>query len=241
MTVPTAPTTANAPKHASEKGTSTMEAPEDVSLVHRLLLLAYRPERQRLAGGHLGLVLNAAALQGLLDAGFLADEDGKARVTAVRGAAPDGALEAVMHARIRDSGKPRPWRHWVKKCATGAVGPVGPVCDELARSRVLRVEKGRMLLIFPSRVVVLRQPRMRTAAMAGVRDALRPTQPVSRVPRRDAATAVLAHVGEMRTVMSGRERRAARDRVAELGAALGPVPDALRKAVRDSNAAQGAG
>lgn len=216
-----------------------MEAPEDVSLVHRMFLLAYRPERRRLGGReHLGLVLNAAALHGLLDTGFLADEGGKVRIAAARGTAPSGALEAELFARVVASERPRSWRHWVKKSAATAVGTVRA---ELARSRVIRLEKGRVLLVFPTQLVVLRQPRMRSAAVAGVRDALRPTQPASRVPRRHAASAAFAHIGEMNTVMSGGERRAARDRVGELTAGLGPVPDALRKAVRDAKASSAGG
>ncbi|MEU8137697.1 GOLPH3/VPS74 family protein [Streptodolium elevatio] len=216
-----------------------MEPQDDVSLVHRVFLLAYRPERQRLAGGqHMGLALNAAALQGLLDAGFLADEGGRVRVAASRGAVPDGALEADVFARVVASDRSRSWRHWVKKSAAFAVGTVR---TELARSRVLRVEKTRVLLVFPYHSVALRQPRMRTAALAGVRDALRATQPASRVPRCQAATTVLVHIAEMNTVMSGRERRAARGRVDELAAGLGPVPEALRKAVRDAKATSSGG
>ncbi|WP_436773405.1 GOLPH3/VPS74 family protein [Yinghuangia sp. YIM S09857] len=218
-----------------------MEAPDDVSLAHRAFLLACQPERQRVGGTqHLGLVLHAAVLQDLLDAGLLADEGGKARATASHGTAavPGGALETAVYARISASDRPRSWRHWIAKSAGSALATVR---DELARSRVIRVEESRILLVFPRRAVSLRRPRMRTAAMAGVRDALRPTQPPARVARRQAATAVFAHLGEMSTVMSGRERREARGRIAELSEGLGPVPEALRKAVRDAKAASSDG
>ncbi|MCF2529973.1 GOLPH3/VPS74 family protein [Yinghuangia soli] len=208
-----------------------MPATDDVPLTRRMFLLACDPERQRLAGReYLGLVLNAAALQELYDDGLLADDDGRPRTSGARGAAPRSALAAAVHRRIAEDPKPRPWRYWVKKAERAAVGTVR---DELLGERLIRVQHRRVLLVLRFESVQLRQPRLRTAVLGGVRDALRPAQPASRVPHGDAAAAVFAHIGEMRPVMSRAERRAARPRIAELEPRLGPVPAALRRTVKD--------
>lgn len=211
----------------------------ELSLAQRMFLLAYDPAHTRVAGrDKLGLVLNAAALRGLLDGGFLADQDGAAVPAGARGAVPDDPLEAAVYARISESGRRRTWRHWVRKAEHRAVGTVR---DGLAHRRVLRVTPKRVLLVFPVHGVELRQPRLRSEAVAGVREALRPTLVPSRVPPEYAASAVFAHVGGMRTVLSRRERHEAKPRIAELAAALEPLPAALRKAIRDKQAAHSGG
>ncbi|WP_436786519.1 GOLPH3/VPS74 family protein [Yinghuangia sp. YIM S10712] len=208
----------------------------ELSLAQRMFLLAYDPARTRVAGrDKLGLVLNAAALQGLLDAGFLTDDDGRAAAAGARGAVPDDPLEAAVYARINESGRRRTWRHWVRKAEQRAFGTVR---DELAHRRVLRLSPQRFLLVFPYQSVTLRHPRLRTEAVGDVRDALRVTLVPSRVPREHAVSAVFAHVSGMRTVLSWRERRAANARVAELSVLVGPLPTALRKAIRDKQSSQ---
>ncbi|UGQ14489.1 GPP34 family phosphoprotein [Yinghuangia sp. ASG 101] len=211
----------------------------ELSLAQRMFLLAYDPAHTRAAGrDKLGLVLNAAALQGLLDGGFLTDDDGTAAPAGARGAVPDDPLEAAVYARIGESGRRRPWRHWVRKAEHRAVGTVR---EGLAQRRVLRLTPKRILLVFPAHGIELRQPRLRTEAMAGVRDALRGTLAPSRVPRECAASAVFAHVGGMRTVLSWRERRETKARATGLALPLEPLPSALRRAIRDKQATQNSG
>ncbi len=211
----------------------------ELSLAQRMFLLAYDPSHTRVAGrDKLGLVLNAAALHGLCEGGFLTDDEGTAVPVGARGAVPDDLLEAAVYARVSGSGRRRSWRHWVRKAEHCAVGTVR---DDLVRRHVVRVTPKHVLLVFPVKGVELRQPRLRREAMDEVRGALRATHVPSRVPRPCAAGAVFAHVGGMRTVMSWRERREAKVRVAELAAGLEPLPSALRRAIRDKQASEGGG
>jgi hypothetical protein len=210
----------------------------ELSLPQRMLLLTYRPERERLGGGqYVGRTLNAAALQALVDRGVLADEGGRVLVVDRRGGRPNDDLEAALLARIAESGKPRRWNHWISWQHRASVAVVR---DQLARDHVLKVDARRVLRVFRVYQVKLRQPTLRRQAFDAVTDALRATRPVGRVPADAAALAVLAHTGELRTVASGRERRAGRARIKELAVPLGPVPEALRRAIRDDKASQAA-
>ncbi|WP_406278490.1 GPP34 family phosphoprotein [Embleya sp. NBC_00896] len=205
----------------------------NVSLAQRVFLLAYSPEKRRLLSRrHLGSTLQAAAMQDLREQGLIADDDGKVRATAARGATPGCDLAAALLTRIVASDRARPWRHWIKKGDRGATGLVG---DQLKRERVIRFESHRFLGIVPGHRMLLRQPQLRGAATQAMWDTLKPVRPVARISSRDAALTAMAYEGELRVVLGGRERRAAKGRVRELEAGLGPVPDALRRVVRDRN------
>ncbi|MFE2872845.1 GPP34 family phosphoprotein [Embleya sp. NPDC059259] len=212
-----------------------------VSLTRRVFLLAYSPERRRLSSRErLGVTLQAAALYELYAQGLIRDHTGKVTATAVRGRAPDCDLAADMLARITASERAHSWGYWVRKGERQATDRVGAT---LERERVIRFEPHRLLGIVPTRRMLLRQPRLRAAATKAVCDALKATRPVDRVPAVDAALVALTYEGELRVVLGRRERRAARGRVDALEAGLGPVPEALRKAVRrqKSRAAGAAG
>ncbi|MYS83662.1 GOLPH3/VPS74 family protein [Embleya scabrispora] len=214
----------------------SLEVHVNVSLARRVFLLAYSPERQRLLSrSNLGAALQAAALYDLYEQGLIHDDAGKVKATARRGAAvPDCDLAAELLGRITASERPHRWRHWVKKGDRQATGHVGA---GLERERVIRFESHRILGIIPSRRMLLRRPQLRTAATRAMWDAVKPGRPVARVPAADAALAALAYEGELRVVLGGRERRAAKSRIRELEAGLGPVPEALRKVVRDRKSA----
>ncbi|MFJ8738584.1 GPP34 family phosphoprotein [Embleya sp. NPDC127516] len=219
----------------------SLEVDMNVSMARQVFLLAYSPERRRLLSrAHLGVTLQAAALYDLYERGLIRDDDGKVTVTARRGTVVAHCdLAADLLARITASERAHRWRHWVKKGARQAVGRVGA---HLERERLIRYETYRLLGIIPTRRIVLRQPRLRTEATKAMWGALKGTQPITRVPAADAALAALAFEGQLRVVLGGRERRAAKGRIRELEAGLGPVPETLRKVVRDRNAADaGAG
>ncbi|GCD98668.1 GOLPH3/VPS74 family protein [Embleya hyalina] len=206
------------------------------SLPQRVFLLAYSPERRRLVSRtHLGATLQAAALYELHEQGLIHDEGGKVRVTAHRrgashpGAAPRCELAADLLARIGEADRAHRWRHWVKKRDRQAVDRVGAA---LERARVIRYERHRVLGLVPRRRIVLRQTLLRGAATKAMWGALKGR--AADVPAPDAALAALAYHGELRVVLGGRERRAAKGRIGELSARLGPVPDALRVVVRDA-------
>ncbi|WP_406293981.1 GPP34 family phosphoprotein [Embleya sp. NBC_00888] len=220
---------------------ASLEVDMNVSMARRVFLLAYSPERRRLLSrAHLGVTLQAAALYDLYERGLIRDDGGKVTVTAPRGAVvADCDLAADLLARITASERAHRWRHWVKKGDRQAVGRVGA---HLERERVIGYESYRLLGIIPTRRILLRQPRLRAEATKAMWGALKGTRPITRVPAADAALAALAYEGQLRVVLGGRERRAAKGRIRELEAGLGPVPEALRKVVRDRNAADaGAG
>lgn len=205
------------------------------TLPQRVFLLAYSPERQRmLSRTHLGATLQAAALYELHDLGLIRDDAGKVRATSGRtgragAAVPPCELAADLLARIEASERAYRWRYWVKKRDGKAVDRVA---DSLVHDRVIRQETRRLFGLIPYRRFVLRQAPMRVAAVNAMRAALKGR--VAEVPTPDAALAVLAYQGELRTVLGGRERREAKKRINELSAPLGPIPDALRVVVRDA-------
>jgi hypothetical protein len=132
-----------------------VELPE--SLPARLYLLAYDKRRQRLAARtQLGHVLRAAALADLELRGSLTDEDGKVRVVVdppVGDPVLDAALEEIAGSR------PRTWGHWVR---AGQRAIKRAVRDQLEAGRWIRVEPRRVLGLFPSAAITLRDPRALT-------------------------------------------------------------------------------
>jgi hypothetical protein len=202
-----------------------------------LFLLACPPDRRGAAGGRcFGLALNAAALQSLLDQGFLTDEDGKAHAVQAPRRAPAGRLEADLLDRIAAARRPRPWRYWVAhrdRIATGLVR------DDLDAAHVLRVEPTRRFVFFTVRQVTVRRPEDQRAAAAARLAALRGTS--GGAPHDAAVLAVFAHHGRLPRLATRSERRAARSRIADLAARIGgPVPDALHRAVRARITEEGA-
>lgn len=208
----------------------------ELTLPHRLFLLACRLDGGVAGGSHFGLALNAAALQSLLDQGLVADDNGKARVTSRHAVQPVGRLEADLLARIADTERARAWRRWVG--SRDRIAP-GIVRAELAALGVVKVDEGRRLGLFPYHHVTLRRADVRRSALAARDSAL--TGPLSDVAHDGAALAVLAHHGRLPRLATWGERRAAKSRIGELSPALGPVPEALRKQVRDRRSSDGSG
>lgn len=230
---------ATSPRTPRRPATRTPAHPRpdsELTLSHRLFLIACRLDGGVAGGPHLGLALNAAALQSLLDQGLVADDNGKVRVTARHAAPPAGRLEADLLARIADTERARTWRRWVGSRDRAAPGIVRA---ELAAQRFVKVDEGRRLGLFPYHHVTLRRADARRSAMAARDGAL--TGPLSDVSRDGAALAVLAHHGRLPRLATWGERRAAKGRIGELSPGLGPVPDALRRQVRDRRSSDGSG
>lgn len=228
---------ATSPRTPRRPATRTPAHPRpdsELTLPHRLFLIACRLDGGVAGGPHFGLALNAAALLSLLDQGLVADDNGKVRVTAGRAATPAGRLEADLLARIADTERARSWRRWVGSRDRTAPGIVRA---ELAAQRVVKVDEGRRLGLFPYHHVTLRRADVRRSALAARDSAL--AGPPSDVARDGAALAVLAHHGRLPRLATWRERRAAKDRIGELAPGLGPVPEALRRQVRDRRSSDG--
>jgi hypothetical protein len=211
-----------------------MDVPE--SLPGRLYLLAYDTRRGRMTGrSELGFIMRAGALADLLLAGHLTDEGGKPRA-ANSAPLPDPLLEAVL--RQVAGSRRRSWRHWVNKGARQA--PRG-VRDQLAADGWLRLEPRRVLGLFPTTSVTVRDTRVVKRLAATVSSALRGGQPVARLDPRDAALVALAAAGELKVVLPRALRRANKQRIIELGEIAGPVPRALTKAIQGARAAATSG
>ncbi len=195
-----------------------------------LYLLACDPERERVTGTrNLDLLLSAAVLTDLLRHGLLRDEQGLAKVT---GPAPAG-LNPVLAEQLKRmaDGRTRRWKSWIR----GRNRSVHAVRADLAAAGWIRLEPYRRLGLFPATRVTVRNPRVRTALLTAVSAALR--GPLSRVAPVDAAVVALADAARLQTVLTWRQRRTYRDRLADLAALTGPVPPALRQAVRSRDAA----
>jgi hypothetical protein len=201
-----------------------MTIPE--SLPARMYLLAYDTDKNRLTSrSQLGLVLRAAALTDLYLSERLADENGKPRATGGR-ATGDPLLDDVVQ-QIADH-RPKAWYRWVGRKEHGTVRAVR---EQLEAERHIKVNRRTLL---PDRIE-LRDRRAVKQYADSVRAALR--QPAARAEPRTAAVLALAARGEVKTVISRRERHEQRQRLDELAVYTGPVADALRKALRNKRAA----
>ncbi|GAA4208298.1 GOLPH3/VPS74 family protein [Actinocatenispora rupis] len=208
-----------------------MRLPDD--LPSRMYLLALDPAKERLvARDRIGYLLRGAALADLLLAGALRDEQRKAVPTGL--VADSDPFAADVLAEIAASGRPRDWRHWVRRQARQARPRVR---DRLVDNGFLTVETRRVLGIFPSERLTVTDPRTYRAYVDGVGQALRGDRPVDRVEARDAAAVALAAAAELRTVLSGSERRSYKKRIEMLAESVDPVATAVRKAIQSDRAA----
>jgi hypothetical protein len=207
-----------------------MKTPE--SLPAELFLLAYDTRKGRLTErSHLGYILRAAALTDLWLSGHLAEVEGKTEPGKAKPAVPDPLLGTVLGQVAGTPGKK--WKHWIRKDYRAYVHQVR---DQLEADRVIKVEKHRVLGIFPANRITLRQPQVLTRLASRVGAAVRGAQPLSRVDPHDAALVALVAAGELNVVLGRAKRRQAKARIAQLTEATGPVPPALRKVIRDANA-----
>jgi hypothetical protein len=204
-----------------------MQLPE--SLPARLFLLAIDPTRRRLTGqSHLGYLLRAGALTDLELRGLITDESGKVRVgTQLR--IGDPVLDAMLAEIAGD--RPRRWRAWVQRRHRAIRAEVR---EQLEGQRWIVSEPRRILGIFPvlditvlDQLAVERLRHRLTAVLEGG----------GRADKRDAALVALVAAGQLRSVVSGRQRRAHRGRIAELSAQAGPAAPALRKVIQQHHAA----
>lgn len=207
-----------------------MKAPE--SLPAELFLLAYDSRKGKLTQrAHLGYMLRAAALAELWLGGQIVETDGKVNPGKTKTAAPDPLSRNVLGQVTDTPGKK--WHHWVRKDYRAAVGVVR---DQLEADRVIKVEKYRMLGLFPAHRITLRQPQVLSRLVSRVGSAVRGSQALSRVGPRDAVLTTLVTTGALNIVVSRAQRRQAKTRIAQLNEVAGPVPAALRKVIRDANA-----
>jgi hypothetical protein len=201
-----------------------------VSLPQRIFLLAYDPDKGRVrVDTNLGAMLRAAALADLYLNGHLTDERGRAAIE-VRHPCHDPVLETLLE-EIAGS-RPRKWQSWVGRRQRAARSAVR---QQLGDGGWVRLEPRRILGLFPTTKVTIRDPRVRKELLGRVNGALK--NPIGRVDPADAAIVAIVAAGDLTLVLDRRTKRANKRRIQELGEISGPIGPALRKSIQAAAAA----
>lgn len=212
------------------------------ALAGRLYLLGCRTDSGRPPSG-VGAAprLRAGALAELWLAGLVGSdraEDPKGLVAPIGGREHPDPVAAALLAEIAARRKPRSWTWWV---GHGERATARAVQDQLAASGALQVTRTRWLGILPRTRVHVADPVGVEAQRASIRAILLGRTPMAELDRRELMLVALAVTGELKPLRDRAERRAARGRVQEILAAVGPVPAALRKVIATKNAELAAG
>ncbi|GLY92829.1 GPP34 family phosphoprotein [Actinoplanes sp. NBRC 103695] len=206
-----------------------MEVP--ARLAQRMFLLAYNPDKGRVAiGSHLGALLRAAALADLYVTGHLADERGRAVVT--RHPCHDPVLLPLLEEIA--ASRPRKWQVWVGRRQRHLIRETR---RQLGDGGWVRLEPYKILGLFPATRVTVRDPRVRKELIGRVTGALK--KPIDRVDPADAALVAIVAAGDLKIVLDRQRRRANKRRLRELTALSGPIGPALRRAIEEASSAGG--
>jgi len=195
------------------------------SLPQRIFVLAYNPDKGRVGWDtNLGAMLRAAALADLYVHGNLTDERGRATID-VRHPCHDPVLQALLE-EIAGS-KPRIWQSWVDRRQSAAISAVR---QQLSDRGWARLEPRRILGLFPTTKVTIRDPRVRKELLGRVNAALK--KPIDRIDRADAALVAIVAAGDLSLVLDRKTRRANKRRVQQLTELSGPIGPALRSSIQ---------
>jgi hypothetical protein len=213
------------------------------SLPGLLYLLGCSIEKNRPPGGiaapHL---LRAAALEELRLAGVIGDrrEDANPK-SDVFVLGPLGDADPVLAALLGEIEASRRRRSWVWWVGHGEKHTAEAVFEQLAEAGAIEVDRHRVLGIIPHTDVTVADPAAVEQLRTRLRGLLRGGPAVADLDPRAVALLALAGAAELRSVLDRGERREFRDRLAEIDAAAGPLPAALRKVVRDKKSANAGG
>ncbi|MFF1448049.1 GPP34 family phosphoprotein [Streptomyces sp. NPDC058274] len=200
-----------------------------LSLPARLYLLAWDTTKLKLTGGtHVHHLVRAGALTELAQRGLLKDVDGITTPADADGATGDLVLDGLLEL-VAES-RPRKWKTWVTLRARVTLDAVRA---QLAADGYLRAEKKRVFGVFPSVDYVLARVPVVEALREEARQVLEGPLPVSAVGDRDAALVALAAAAELRTFVSGKERKQYKDRIEELTERSGAAAPALKKVIQE--------
>ncbi|QKW10208.1 GPP34 family phosphoprotein [Streptomyces sp. NA04227] len=199
------------------------------SLPARLYLLAWDAREGRLTGAaRLSHLLRAGALTELAQRGLLTDDDGVATPADPDAETGDPALDGLLEL-ITES-RPRTWKEWV---GSRTELTRTAVQDSLTDAGFLRTERKRVLGLFPSVEHLLTDPAPVERLQSEAREVLCGPVPVARIPDREAALVCLAAVAELNTFATAEERRAHKDRLAQLTERGGMAAPALGKVFQE--------
>jgi hypothetical protein len=204
------------------------------TLPAKIYLLAYDVERQRVRGRNLALVVRGALMAELSLRGCVTEENGAVRASGSRRTG-DPVLDEAL--RTMGDDRARSWRSWLRRSARPTLAAVR---RQLVSTGLIRTEPTRVLGIFPRTQVTVTDPAQVAALRDSVRDAVLGNGPVSRVSTTDATLIALVAVGELGTVLSGKERRQRSDRIAEFTERGGDAIPALKRVIRQIKAARAA-
>lgn len=202
----------------------------ELSLPARAYLLACDTRRDRLPDrDRVALLVRAAALTDLVLRGLVEDTGG--RPVARR---PGGTGHLVLDDLLAElAAEPhRKWRAWVRR---GARGTLQSLEAQLDAAGVITLRTSRVLGLFPRRRPVVRDAATAAALRDEVASALRGDTPV---PADVAALTALTAAAELSAVLPRGERRRHRERLAGLADQAGAAVPALRKVIRELQAAR---
>jgi hypothetical protein len=202
----------------------------ELSLPARAYLLACDTRRDRLPDrDRVALLVRAAALTDLVLRGLVEDTGGRpvARGTGGTGHLVLDDLLAELAAEPH-----RKWRAWVRR---GARGTLQSLEAQLDAAGVIALRTSRVLGLFPRRRPEVRDPATAAALRDEVTSALRTDTPV---PADVAALTSLAAAAELNAVLPRGERRRHRERLTRLADQAGAAVPALRKVIRELQAAR---
>ncbi|GGS00268.1 hypothetical protein GCM10010252_43720 [Streptomyces aureoverticillatus] len=194
-----------------------------LSLPARTVLLSWRADDGRDApAADLHLAVRAAALAELARRGLLSD-DGGIVTPVLGGRTGDDPLDALME--LVEESRPRRWRAWMTRRSRSQLREVK---DQLVREGHLRVERTRVLGVFPSRRYEPEDTAYVDALRAECLAVLRGPVPVTEVPEDDAALVVCAATGKLGAVVGAGDRRRYRERLEALTDRAGARSPELR-------------
>jgi len=203
-----------------------------LSLPARAYLLACDTGRDRLPDRErVALLVRAAGLTDLVLRGLVADDDGRPVLTG-----PGGTGHLVLDDLLGELSAD-PHRKWRARVRRGARGTLQSLEAQLDAAGVIKLETSRFLGLFPRRRPVVRDRTAAAELHEQVASALRSDAEVA--PDIAALTSLAAAV-ELRSVLPRRDRRQYKARIAQLEEQAGAAVPALRKVIRELNAARSA-
>lgn len=192
------------------------------NLPQRIFVLAYNPDKGRVGlGANLGAMLRAGALADLYRNGHLVDERGRAAIN-VRHPCHDPVLDALLE-EIAGS-KPHTWQSWIGHRQRAAVRAVR---QQLNDGGWVHLQPHKILRLFPTTRVTIRDPRVRNELLGRVNTALH--KPVGSIDPADAALVAIVAAGDLKLVLDRKTTRANKQRIQELTKLSGPIAPALQK------------